>query len=142
VSWTTDLIDGMAQHLAAAGVGTYRESGVYEASETAITDTALPLVDRAVVLTAYDSQDSDRVPDCTVMVQVRCRGTKDPRICAALDDDVYAALHGLRTQHWGTATVLLIRRDSAAVLGPDSQGRHERTSNYVVRALRPLPDAA
>lgn len=142
MSWTTDLIDGMARHLAAAGVGVYRDSGVYEAEEVAITDTALPLVDRAVVLTAYDTQDSDRVPDVTVMVQVRCRGRQDPRECAALDDAVYEALHGLLTQHWGAATVLLIRRDSAAVLGPDSQGRHERTSNYIVRALRDLPDAA
>jgi hypothetical protein len=142
VSWTRDLIDGMARHLAAAGVGVYRESGIYGTNEVAITDTSLPLVDRAVTLTAYDTADSDRVPDVTVMVQVRTRGRDDPREVADLDDAVYEALHGLRTRHWGTATVLLIRRDSAAVLGPDSQGRHERTSNYIVRALRPLPDAA
>lgn len=132
----------MAQHLADAGAGTYRPSGVYASTETAITDTALPTVDRAIVITVYDSADSDRVPDVTLSVQVRTRGTQDPRVCAALDDAVYAALHATGPHYWGAATVLLIRRDSAAVLGPDGQGRHERTSNYVLRALRDLPQLA
>ncbi|MGI5252774.1 minor capsid protein [Actinacidiphila glaucinigra] len=141
MSFLTDLVDGLAQLLDAADVGTYYPpGGVYGPDDTAITDTALPSsTDRAVVLTAYFVQESTTLTDCTVMVQVRVRAGTDPREAADLEDAVHAVLHASGPHTFGTARVLLISRVSASALGPDSQGRHERASNYQVRAHQPHP---
>ncbi len=42
MSYTVDLLDGLARLLDTAGVGTYRPDGVYAAGETAITIAATP----------------------------------------------------------------------------------------------------
>ncbi|MEU5343005.1 minor capsid protein [Streptomyces sp. NPDC050597] len=141
MSFTRDLVDGLAQLLAANGVGAYRPDGVYAAGETAITDTALPpSPDRAVVLTAYMPEESPNLADCTVMVQVRTRAGPDPREVADLDDAAHTVLHASGRHTFGSVRVQFIRRISAAVLGPDGQGRHERTSNYRIGALQAHPN--
>jgi hypothetical protein len=141
VSFLRDLVDGLARTLAAAGVATYRPSGAYTAGETAITDTVLPdKPDRAVVLTAYDTTDDPALTDCTLAVQVRTRAGLDPRECADLDEAVFAVLHGLRDQTYGTAALRFMKRDNTAPMGRDANGRHERTSNYTIRAQRPASD--
>lgn len=141
MSFLRDLVDGLARTLADAGVATYRPSGAYTAGETAITDTVLPdKPDRAVVLTAYDSGDDPALTDCTIAVQVRTRASLDPREVADLDDAVFGALHGLRDRRFGTARVRFIKRDNSGAMGRDAQGRHERASNYTVRAQRPVSD--
>ncbi|MGW0134826.1 minor capsid protein [Streptomyces sp. NPDC003299] len=141
MSFLRDLVDGLARTLATAGVATYRPSGAYTAGETAITDTVMPdSPDRAVVLTAYDSGDDAALTDCTITVQVRTRASLDPRDVADLDDAAFSALHGLRDRQFGTARVVLMTRDNSGAMGRDAKGRHERTSNYTVRAQRPVSD--
>ncbi|MFF9284868.1 minor capsid protein [Streptomyces griseosporeus] len=141
MSFLRDLVDGLARTLADAGVATYRTSGAYTAGETAITDTVMPSTpDRAVVLTAYDTTDDPALTDCTIAVQVRTRVGLDPRECADLDDAAFAVLHGLRDRQFGTARVVLVKRDNSAPMGRDANGRHERTSTYTIRAQRPASD--
>lgn len=141
MTFLVDVVDGLARLLDTAGVATYRPDGVYATTDTAITDTVIPdSPDRAVVLTAYDTADSAQLTDCTVFLQVRTRAGLDPREVAALDDAVFAVLHALRYQTFGTAHVALIKRDNSASLGADSLGRFERTSNYTLRAQRPPTD--
>jgi hypothetical protein len=141
VTFLVDLVDGIARLLDTAGVATYRPTGIYTATETAITDTVMPdSPDRAVVLTAYDTADDPALTDCTVFLQVRTRARQDPREAAALDEAVFAALHGLRNQQFGAAHVQLIKRENTAPIGVDANGRHERTSNYTLRAQRPQSD--
>ncbi|MER7691568.1 minor capsid protein [Streptomyces sp. NPDC097610] len=140
MSFLVEIVDGLARLLDAAEVATYRPDGVYETGETAITDTVMPdSPDRAVVLTAYDTANSQNLTDTTVFVQARTRAGPDPREVAALDDAVFEVLHNSGPFLFGTARVVLITRQSAAPLGADTLGRFERTSNYTVRAHRPHP---
>ena len=140
MSFLVEIVDGLAKLLDTAGVATYQPDGVYEAGETAITDTVMPdSPDRAVVLTAYDTANAQNLTDTTVFVQARTRAGPDPREVAALDDAVFEVLHNSGPFLFGTARVVLITRQSAAPLGADSLGRFERTSNYTVRAHRPHP---
>lgn len=138
MTFLVDLVDGLARLLDAEGVATYRPAGIYTSGETAITDTVMPdSPDRAVVLTAYDTADGATLTDCTVFVQVRTRAGADPRQVAALDEQVFAVLHGLRDQQYGDARLALMKRENTAPMGADPVGRYERTSNYTVRAQRP-----
>ncbi|MEU9141709.1 minor capsid protein [Streptomyces sp. NPDC048404] len=140
-AFLVDLVDGLARLLDEQDVATYRPTGIYTSGETAITDTVMPdSPDRAIVLTAYDSADDPALTDCTVFLQVRTRAGPDPRTVAALDEDVFTVLHGLTDQRFGTAAVRLIRRENTAPMGADAVGRHERTSNYTIRAQRPPSD--
>jgi hypothetical protein len=140
-AFLVDLVDGLARLLDEQDVATYRPTGIYTSGETAITDTVMPdSPDRAIVLTAYDSADDPALTDCTVALQVRTRASTDPRTVATLDEDVFTALHGLTDQQFGTAAVRLIRRENTAPMGADAVGRHERTSNYTIRAQRPPSD--
>lgn len=141
MTFLVDLVDGLARLLDTEHVATYRPTGIYTSTETAITDTAMPdRPDRAVVLTAYDTADDPRLTDCTVFVQVRTRAGTDPRDVAALDEDVFRVLHGLRDRRYGTARLALMKRENSAPMGADATGRYERTSNYTVRAQRPVSD--
>jgi hypothetical protein len=140
-AFLVDLVDGIASLLDEQGVAKYRPTGIYTSSETGITDTVMPDgPDRAIVLTAYDSADDPGLTDCTVFLQVRTRAGTDPRTAAALDEDVFTVLHGLTDQQFGTAAARLIRRENTAPMGADAVGRHERTSNYTIRAQRPPSD--
>ncbi|MYX36726.1 hypothetical protein GTY85_25320 [Streptomyces sp. SID8377] len=135
-----DLVDGLAQVLDANAVGTYSPDGVFAPTDTAITDTVLPSsTDRAVVLAAYFTQEYTTLSDCTVLLQVRTRAGLDPRDVARLDGAVHAVLHASGPYTFGSARVLLVNRVSAGYLGPDAQGRHERTSNYQIRAHQTHP---
>ncbi|GAU67684.1 hypothetical protein SSP35_05_02510 [Streptomyces sp. NBRC 110611] len=137
MSYTVDLLDGLARLLDSAGVGTYRPDGVYEASETAITIAATPPApDRCICLSAYPVTDSPVLTDTTTGIQVRTRAGPDPREVDALDDAVFDVLHGAGPYQWGAAWVQLIFRASAVPIGADDSGRAERTSNYYARAHR------
>ncbi|MEU6441348.1 minor capsid protein [Streptomyces sp. NPDC047046] len=140
MSFTADVVAGLAALLDTAGVGTYRPDGVYEAGETAITDAVMPSApDRAICLTVYGVTADAQLTDTTLAVQVRTRAGPDPRECAALDDAVFDALHAAGPLSFGAARITLVTRTSAAVLGADATGRHERTSNYQLRGHRPHP---
>ncbi|MFE6689640.1 minor capsid protein [Streptomyces sp. NPDC057743] len=137
MSYTTDLLDGLARLLDAARVGTYRPDGVYGPSDTAITIAAMPPApDRVLCLSAYPVTDSPSLTDTTTGIQVRTRAGPDPREVDVLDDAVFDVLHGSGPHAWGAVRVQLLYRVSAAPIGADSAGRMERSSNYYARAHR------
>lgn len=139
--WTTNLLGGLAQLLADAGVGTWHPDGSpYVAGDTAIVIAALPPApDRAVALAAYPVSDHVSQADVTVGVQVRVRAGRDPREVQDLDDAVFEALHGLEELVLGGVSVVQIYRRSSAALGQarDPNELWERSSNYYVDAMRP-----
>ncbi|PSJ29826.1 hypothetical protein B7P34_04765 [Streptosporangium nondiastaticum] len=140
MSYTTDLLDGLARLLHEQGVGTYRPEGVYLPGETAITVAVMPPApDRAICLSAYAVADSPVLTDTTTGVQVRTRAGADPREVDALDDAVYELVHASGPHLFGSVRVQLITRASGAPIGADSSGRMERTSNYYARAHRRAP---
>src|SRR5690242_18967164 len=93
------VYDGLARHIAAAGIGlTYRNDGSpYAAAEAGVTILAVPdAPDRSVALGPYPgTEDSDRNPWRMPRMQIRTRGTTDPRVVLELDDACRQVLHAL-----------------------------------------------
>lgn len=149
---TTTVLTCLAQHLEDAGVGNWDPDGIYPTTTTGIYLKALPGTetspDVALALTAYGvddtpgwDEDADGGRVVTIGVQVRARGTGDPRTVDDLTDAIYRALHGARDLTLGSdipVAVTLIWRVSLADLGPDDEGRWETTSNFYAHTTRPL----
>ena len=145
MSWTENLLTGLAVHLDARGVGQWQPTGAYTApSPPPVMLRTLPEgFDRAYALGAYvevEEEDAD-LSDVTVGVQIRSRGTTDPDTVEELADAVWELLHGARMLTLGAGAeavyTSLIYRRSTALLGVDRQGRYERSCNYFVLASRP-----
>lgn len=138
--WTSQLLTGLAELLAAGGVGTWRASGAYAAGETAIVIRAVPQdPDRLITLAAYPlGSDLPGMADHAVGVQVRCRGVPDdPRDVEDLADAVFDLLDSYGRGTVGTVSVVDIVRRSYTSLGQDTNRRWETSSNYTVEAMRP-----
>lgn len=149
---TTTLLTCLAQHLEDASVGNWDPEGTYSPDTVGIYLKALPGTetdpDTALALAAYGVDDTPGWDDhadggraVTVGVQVRVRGTRDPRVVDDLTDAVYRALHNTPGLVLGDDTpvpVALIWRVSLAELGPDDEGRWETASNFYARLDRPL----
>lgn len=147
MGFTTDLFAGVAQLLDDAGVGTWRADGRYTngtgallagITEPVIVRTSVPSApDRVITLTPYGVADDIDQADSVQGLQVRTRGTKDPRVVEDIDDAVFDALHSLSDVVIGGVFVLLIERRSTTSLGVDANGREERSSNYYLTLTRP-----
>ncbi|MER7047729.1 minor capsid protein [Streptomyces jumonjinensis] len=139
MGYTSDLLAGLSQLIAAAGLGVYRPGGIYTDGETGIFHGVMPEgPDRAVFLSPYPVEDSD-LTDAITGVQVRLRAGPDPTAVLDMADGVFAALHNRCQLDFGTVRVSLIWRQSEALLGQDQHGRTELTSNYYARSNRPAP---
>jgi len=140
VGFSDDLLTGVAAYLASGGVGTWKPSGAYlPADVRPIVITSVPSSpDEVIVLTPYVVSDSYSMSDSVQGLQVRTRGSRDPRTVQDVDDDVFDRLHGAHgvTLPGGLRLVMCERR-SGTPLGTDGNGRHERTSNYALTVWRP-----
>lgn len=139
MGFTSDLMTGLAEHLAQAGLGlTWRPTGVYAATETGILlQTVPPTPDRVVVLAPYPVTAGAR-SDVVQGVQVRCRAAPgSPTPVLDLDDGIYAVLHGAENLRLGSVAVAHTWRASATPLGPDQNRRHETSSNYYLTTAHP-----
>lgn len=136
--WTSRLLTGLAQHLAAGGVGTWRASGIYTAAETGIMIRAIPpSPDRIITLAPYVVASPPGQADYTLGVQVRVRGTQDPRAAEDTADAIFDLLDSAHGLTWGGIPVVQVYRQSYAALGVDANNRWETSSNYYVQAMRP-----
>lgn len=127
-----ELLDGLARHLQEQDLVNYQPAA--PGGDLFLEDMP-PTPDEAVALTIYDD---GREPDSLLgydepYVQVRVRGTSDPRVsrrrCAAIRDE----LHGLGplTLPDGTELILSVALQNApASLGIDQLGRHEHVANF------------
>lgn len=76
-------------------------------------------------------------------IQVRTRGTTDPRTGYDLGVEIYDELHGLKqvTLPGGTLVVRCAGVQSEPVsIGEDSNGRHEYTINFRLEVRNPTPN--
>ncbi|MGW3057685.1 minor capsid protein [Streptomyces goshikiensis] len=125
-----DLLDGLARHLAAAGLLTYDPTG---RTGDCFVEALPPAPDRAVSLALYDAGPPEARDDAeTRRLQVRVRGTADPRISRDRAEALYRALHG-RTDVAladGSLLILAAARGTPAPIGTDSSGRHEHVVNF------------
>ena len=136
--WTSRLLTGLAEHLATAGAGVWRASGVYQPDEVGIVIRSIPQrPDQVITLAAYPVSSTPGLADVTVGVQIRVRGTKDPRTAEDLGDAIFDALDSAEGLDWGGIPVVQVYRQSYSALGADDAGRWEISSNYYVEAMRP-----
>jgi hypothetical protein len=140
MGYNVDLLDGIANLIASAGVGTYRPTGAYQPNETAITIGVTPdRPDRNITLTTYPVEDTDLTTVITGL-QCRIRAGRDPRDAEGIADDLYDLLHNKRHYRLGAIPVELSWRQSATWLGQDSDQRMERVENFYFRAERAAPN--
>ncbi|GGV12044.1 hypothetical protein GCM10010260_58320 [Streptomyces filipinensis] len=83
---------------------------------------------------------AELLTDAATGIQARIRAGTDPREVDPLDDQVHAVLHGSGPHTFGAVPLRLVYRLSAVVIGADSSGRWERTSNYYAHAHRMYPN--
>lgn len=144
MSWTSDLLVGIAGHLAAQGVGTFNPAGVYASGQVGIYYAVMPPGDptsngwdQAIVLTDYDPNGGNSAGDVAPRVQIRCRGLRnDPMSAIDLAAAVRDALDGLAHVTFGSVEVSGINHISGVPMGIDGNNRHERSDNYDIQARR------
>lgn len=128
------LLDGLGQHLAANGIGVWKASGIYLAAEVGITLETVPAaLSQCIAITGYAGPESETsTPVDYPSVQLRFRGTGDPRVSRARAQSAYDLLHG--AGHFalpdGTWLESCIGAQSGPTpLGIDANGRHEHVVN-------------
>ena len=137
---TVNLLTGLAQDLATAGIGTWKTSGVYTITQTGIILGNIPQgPDRIITLTAYSVSDSPSLSDSTIGVQARCRwGGQDPRLVDDLADLIYQRWHGMTAVTLtGGVYVVQSLRNSHTTLGQDTNSRWMSASNYYLEVHLP-----
>lgn len=140
MGYTRDMLHGLAQLLAADGVGIYRATGVYANTEVGIVIGAMPTSPPAVVaLIPYPLSDDPTLSDSVQGMQVRCRAASyDPRDVADLADLAFESLHGRGGIDLSpTARLVFAERTSGIPLGDDSNGRPEWADSYQLTLHRP-----
>lgn len=140
MSFTTDLLSGIAQLLEDTGQGTWKPTGAYATDDpTPIIIKSVPASpDRVITLSEYSVSDDPTLSDSVKGLQVRFRAGRDPRTVDDMADDAFDVLHGLQGVELSTG-VLIVQsyRQSSALLGADDNGRHERSDNYYLTVHRP-----
>ncbi|MFD8546794.1 minor capsid protein [Streptomyces sp. NPDC059649] len=135
-----DLLDALARYLDEQSLLTYDPDGT--AGDTFI-ETLPPEPAEAVGLWLYDAGAPDaRNGYDTRSVQVRVRGTADPRVSRRRCEAIYGALHGLagiQLPGDGPWLVLAAARATPAPMGTDANGRHEHVLNIAVDVTNPTP---
>lgn len=141
MGYTTDLLTGLAEHLAANAIGTWNPTGVYTSGQTGIVMRVVPQTpDAVIVLAPYSVADDPTLSDSITGVQVRTREPgADPRPTDDLADSIFNLLHGAQGLTWGGVKVQLVTRENYTPLGQDANERHERSDNYYVHTWRPSP---
>jgi len=128
-----DLLDGIAALIQSASLATYNTNGVYTADQTGIFFKAVnPTPDRIITMTAYQVSDNPTMPEARLGVQLRYRGTQDPRDVDELGDAVYGILHGLTGVQFNGVFAEQVLRQSSITLGQDSSKRWERADAYYI----------
>lgn len=120
MSFTVDLLTGMAAHLGAGGIA------------DPVFFKALPTTpDRCIAITAYAATDDPSIPLTAIRVQFWFRGmVNDSLDVDHLGDAVFTIIQGMKDTQFGSAHVALARRVSSIQLGSDANKRTERSDNY------------
>lgn len=147
MSADSDILTGLADVLATAGIAVHRADGsAYVDGETAVFfGSPLDSSPRCVTLTAYGADaDAPKQALSRRNVQVRSRGLPGQYLDAVdLDQAVFDALQGLQGVPLGSVWLIQCLRRSQVPMGVDAAYRWEVASNFVLdvnpprTALRP-----
>jgi hypothetical protein len=135
MSVTTDILNGVAQLLNDAAVGVFDANRVWTLTDTqtAITFKDVPAVpDRVLALSPFGANsDNPLTTYGRQQLQLRARGTTDPRDVDQILDSAFTVLHGATNLTFGSVHVVQILRVSTIPLGMDQQDRRwQRSDNY------------
>lgn len=137
--YNSRLMTGLGQLLHDEGVGVFSTEGTYAADAWAIFIGLTPdQPDRAITLMSYPVEDTDLTSAITG-VQIRFRGTRDPREIENQSDAVYDLLHNREHYRVNDIPVNLSWRQSGAWMGQDANQRIERVENFYLRTERESP---
>lgn len=138
MGFTVDLTRGLAEYLAAAGVGVVKDTG-YLDSDLALVSKVLPQQpDRAVAIFPYPLTEDFSLSNSVTGVQFRIRGTTDPRDVENIGDQIFNVLHGRTSFDLSTGIhVVNAMFQSGAPGGLDGNSRWERLDNYYLTLHRP-----
>nr|WSX48892.1 minor capsid protein [Streptomyces sp. NBC_00974] len=129
-----DLLDGLARHLAAQGLGVYDPTG---ASGDIFLEAMPSTPDVCIRLAIYDdgAESDSQLGYDEVPVQAKVRGTTDPRTSRQRAQAIRDELHGLGETTLPDGTYLLLSRANQAVagIGTDENRRHEHVCNLRMR---------
>lgn len=142
MSWTNDLLVGVAQLLADAGVGVWLAEGAYPPGTATIIKVSDVGGDSPglITLTPYAVSDDPTMSDSVQGLQVRSRGDRRSFTADDLDDAVFDVLQGAGPLILSTGIrVEVVQRRGGTPLPLDEQGRHQRSSNYYLSCYRPSP---
>ncbi len=143
MSFSTDLVEGYARLLAAAGIGlSWSASGIYPAGQTGIFVLTVPQTPNrlvAVGITWMNADPSQAISRGELNVRSRSAAA-DPRDVFTLDDSVQNVLIG----NYPLTLPTDVRVSSLAFLGGGSLGQDSNqlwgwSSNYVLDVYRPTP---
>jgi len=142
-NFTSDLLTGLAQYLADAGIGvTYRTSTPYLATETGVFFGLYPTSpDRCVGLNPYAPTDEPKVALSHIRVEVALRGIPNDSLDVHdLGDAVFYVLQGAEDMTFGTAHVVQVLRvpGSSNPGGVDANKRSMRSDSYSLDVDTPL----
>lgn len=141
MSFTEDLIEGIAQALAANSAATcpvvYRSTGNYTSAEFGVYAMVVGQAhkNQGVAVRVFGGSDDPSLSDSTVQVQLDFYGT--PLEVLRMEDDAFNLLHGAWGGTLGPVRVQLCMRTSSADLGQDESGGFRRTANYDLAVHRP-----
>ncbi|WP_267244349.1 minor capsid protein [Streptomyces sp. PR69] len=139
MSYTTDLLEGLAELMDGGALGLYRPDDALPDGATAIVLGRMPPEpDRVIALNAYPVDDTEHT-DTVTGVQARMRAGLDLRQVDGLADSLFDLLHGRQHYVLRGIHVALSWRNSQAWIGQDAHGRMELTANYYFRASRSFP---
>lgn len=135
---TNDLLDGIEQLLAAAGIVDQVADGeVYTSGQTAWSTEGMPdKPDRAVAAFDYTVSDSPNQPISTLGLQLRTRAATaaDER---NLRDAIYMELQGRINLDFGSAHVIQVRRISTTPMGKDGSERPSSAQTFYLDVNTP-----
>jgi hypothetical protein len=135
-----DLLDGVARYLMARGHVTYDPAGV---SGDCFIESTPSTPDACVVLTVYDdgAETDSQIGYDDIPVQVKGRGTTDPRVSRRRVQAIRDELLGLGETLLPDGTYLLLCLGNAAVagLGVDENRRHQHVANLKLRVRSATP---
>jgi hypothetical protein len=143
---TTDLLLGMAEDLEARAIGNWAGEGAAVVASGGLPGIALrqlPTAPAFVVCLADYGQDMNaRLTDQTTSVNVRIRSDAGPSRASLIAQQITNAWHALGHFRFGIGTdhelrVTDVQWQSEVALGPDTNGRHERSVNFLVLFNRP-----
>lgn len=133
----SDLVDGVAQLLADSSIGVYDPSGLYADTDIGITVCVVPdSPSQIITLTPYTVQDDPRLNDSILALQVRLRGTQDPRSVIDRSAAIFNLLHGLEADY-GDLHVALMWRQASGPMGQDDNQRWLWSDSFYCRVNWP-----